>query len=141
MTTLRCVSKAWSCGSLVVGASKVVDGMAAPAADVVSAQRQAMRDASDLSEEEILQLLEDMMKKYGIFLGNMPYFGWHEPCCLKIEVIVFFFQLNLKYALHMQETEAKINNHEHNKCDQVAAIDRWLFVKQEEHDNLLLAEA
>ena len=33
MTTLRCVSKAWSCGSLVVGASEVVDGMAAPAAD------------------------------------------------------------------------------------------------------------
>ena len=67
--------------------------------------------------------------------------GGMNHVVLKLKSLFFFFQLNLKYALHMQETEAKINNHEHNKCDQVAAIDRWLFVKQEEHDNLLLAEA
>ncbi len=41
----------------------------------------------------------------------------------------------------MQETERKIQSHEHNQCDQVAAIDRWLFVKQEEHDAIMMAEA
>ena len=41
----------------------------------------------------------------------------------------------------MQETEEQIQHHDHNKHDQVAAIERWLFVKQEEHDAISLAEA
>ncbi len=62
MSSLKCPSKAWSCGSLVAGAAEVVDAMAAPAADVVFAQRQAMREASDMPEEEIMKLIEDVMK-------------------------------------------------------------------------------
>jgi len=41
----------------------------------------------------------------------------------------------------MEETEQQIESHAHNQHDQVAAIDRWLFVKQEEHDAISLAEA
>ena len=60
MVGLKCPSKAWSCGSLVAGGAAVVDTMAAPAVDVIAAQRQAMHDAADLSEEEIARLLQDI---------------------------------------------------------------------------------
>lgn len=45
------------------------------------------------------------------------------------------------YNFDMEETEQQIDCHAHNQHDQVAAIDRWLFVKQEEHDAISLAEA
>lgn len=60
MVGFRFPSKAWSCGSLVAGSAAVVDTMAAPAADVIAAQRQAMRDVADLTEEEIEKLLQDI---------------------------------------------------------------------------------
>lgn len=52
--------------------------------------------------------------------------------------MVFFTN---QYNFDMEETEQQIDCHAHNQHDQVAAIDRWLFVKQEEHDAISLAEA
>lgn len=60
MVGFRFPSKAWSCGSLVAGSAAVVDTMAAPAADVIAAQRQAMHNVADLTEEEIEKLLQDI---------------------------------------------------------------------------------